>query len=191
MEAKPKKERPNAFVALKITDKSLLAAIAAAQAAALPLTAATVEMPPVNLAHVTLCITRLDCEERREAAAAELARVAANWNGGPVQLHFKGVDVFGQHVAFARVDGGDLAALHRLRTAAADAVGAFDEGREYIPHLTLAKSRDAVIMAQQFSASSSKVFGSQTFNTIQLLKMGADPESGNYPIIAEETFASL
>ncbi|CAH1272946.1 LENG9 [Branchiostoma lanceolatum] len=198
-------DRPNFFVAVRITDPDILSVAKEFQTcifARSPVLDAA--LAPVEKLHVTLCTLRLGSQTELDAARRvlrDLKRETARLLPPTLVLKFRGVETFNNRVLFAAPeDNPSFRALaarvtSRLRDAGLNMAGSHDD---YTPHLTLlnlsrslckemvacgALSAEGVDPAL-YDRFAAREFGAQAVEELHLCPMGSTRHDGFYQCAA-------
>ena len=185
---------PNVFVAIKITDKQLIANFRAAQASCVKNEHQMKDfILPTEKAHLGLVV--FNVPEDRLEEAKKVLREALEANQEELKdkekISFEGLSIFGSTVLWARpVNGVDF--LHKLNRILRNALEknsfVVTDNKTYIPHVTLFNAngkrkpgsnfRD--IPKDCYKEVASKAFGTQTIENIQFLSMQKEIDLSGY-----------
>ena len=149
-------------------------------------------------AHVTLGVLRLDTEEKVERCVVHFQRAASKLREGnhfPAEgfrVSFDGIGMFGSRVLFLNPSKSSVMKLTDMRACLFDEhVSEFateDKGREYKPHLTIAKQTRRTSKRGKTGSVATRmpedasVFGDvrvdvkASVTTVELVRMGSDKE---------------
>lgn len=138
--------------------------------------------------HITLrFIGDIDEEMGREVAQA-LSEIDIH----NLSITLKGIDVFGgnkPHAIIALVEeNAELRRLQMAQERICQSVGLAPEGRKFIPHVTLARLRDADPQALRHFIESHALYRSRTFDVERFVLFSSKPSRGGGPYAVEEAY---
>jgi RNA 2',3'-cyclic 3'-phosphodiesterase len=138
--------------------------------------------------HITLrFIGDIDEEQGRDVAQA-LGELEIS----PLSITLKGIDVFGgnkPHAIIAHVEeNAELRRLQMAQERICQSVGLAPEGRKFIPHVTLARLRDADPLALKHYIESHALYRSRTFEVERFVLFSSKPSRGGGPYAVEEAY---
>jgi RNA 2',3'-cyclic 3'-phosphodiesterase len=138
--------------------------------------------------HITLrFIGDIDEEQGRDVAQA-LVELEIS----PLSITLKGIDVFGgnkPHAIIAHVEeNAELRRLQMAQERICQSVGLAPEGRKFIPHVTLARLRDADPLALKHYIESHALYRSRTFEVERFVLFSSKPSRGGGPYAVEEAY---
>jgi RNA 2',3'-cyclic 3'-phosphodiesterase len=112
----------------------------------------------------------------------------------PFQLKLKGVGVFGghkPHSLFAGIeDNAELRRLHDVQERLMQNLGVPSEARKYIPHVTLARLKDAEPRALQRWVEVHSLYGTPGFDVNGFVLFSSRPLKGGGPYGIEAEYAA-
>ncbi|XP_076329803.1 uncharacterized protein LOC143235475 isoform X2 [Tachypleus tridentatus] len=198
MKKSPKKQRPNYFVAIQVSNPEVHCHIKKVQDHIVEIEKnLQLAVIPLTTLHLTLLVMHLENEEDMKRACNTLSscydNIKENINANPIHLEFHGLSHFQNQVLFAKVKNGkerlDCIAEAVARCFYENGLTETDE-TDYKAHLTIMKlSRSPKlrkkgikhIKSSYYTEFKNSNFGIQTVHSLQLLKMArADDESGYY-----------
>uniref|UniRef100_A0A5S6QPN8 AKAP7_NLS domain-containing protein n=1 Tax=Trichuris muris TaxID=70415 RepID=A0A5S6QPN8_TRIMR len=193
--------QPNYFIAFRIKNQTILERLEAVQDCItkknqLPKTS----LVSLKKAHITLAVLRLDEVHCLHDARNALHAAVKEMTEGEISLSldFRGLGTFSDRVLYARVVKNDsFARLLWIRECLVKSfrdVGISLTEENFSPHLTVAKlsyvskkeaKKRLKIKLEDFSDINEMHFGTETVESIQLLKMKSSEDDGFY-LCAEE-----
>ncbi|XP_035206279.1 A-kinase anchor protein 7-like isoform X2 [Stegodyphus dumicola] len=195
---KTKQQRPNYFVAVRISDPEICQAVKIVQEHILEADKKFEScMSLLPTLHVTLMVMRITDEGTHKKALQALKKASQEHNNlmckEPLCIEFKGLGHFNNRVLYAKITNNN--AFDRLRYlgecvekqfAAASIVSS--EKRGFAPHLTIAKLNFAKkkhrnmkkIHPSLYEAYKDIYFGCQAVESMQLLKMTGPKDATGY-----------
>ena len=138
--------------------------------------------------HITLrFIGDIDEETGRDVAHALSEIDVQN-----LSITLKGIDVFGgnkPHAIIALVEeNAELRRLQMAQERICQSVGLAPEGRKFIPHVTLARLRDADPQALRHFIESHALYRSRKFDVERFVLFSSKPSRGGGPYAVEEAY---
>ncbi len=138
--------------------------------------------------HITLrFIGDIDEEMGREVAQALSEIDVRN-----LLITLKGIDVFGgnkPHAIIALVEeNAELRRLQMAQERICQSVGLAPEGRKFIPHVTLARLRDADPRALRHFIEFHALYRSRKFDVERFVLFSSKPSRGGGPYAVEEAY---
>jgi RNA 2',3'-cyclic 3'-phosphodiesterase len=113
----------------------------------------------------------------------------------PFSVRLKGIDVFGgnkPHAIIALVEeNAELRRLHLIQERLCQILGLDPEPRKFIPHVTLARLRDADPIDLRNFIESHALYRSRPFEVPRFALFSARPKYGGGPYAVEETYAMV
>lgn len=190
-----RRQRPNHFLAIRLTDPALLGKLREVQdqlLAAQP--SLRWGLVPLAEAHITLNVFKV--EEEGLGRVRNLLRSTFQENKAmnpPSHVVVEGLGGFSARVLFAQPVRG-ISFLHQLQAAFKETLlqnNITTDTRSYNPHITLFKadnsSRDFTLDKVLLDQFKGFVFGTETVSEIQLLAMGRDRDTDGY-FLCKETY---
>jgi RNA 2',3'-cyclic 3'-phosphodiesterase len=111
----------------------------------------------------------------------------------PFSIILKGIDVFGgkkPHSIIAHVEeSAELRRLQQSQERICQSLGLEPEPRKFVPHVTLARLRDADPSALQRFIESHALYRSGSIRVEQFVLFSSRPSRGGGPYAVEETYA--
>ncbi|XP_005413471.2 PREDICTED: leukocyte receptor cluster member 9 [Chinchilla lanigera] len=172
----PRQPRPTHFVALAVTEPSLRAEVAKAQARlALEAPTCTAFLVPPAALHLTLALLRLAGPGEEAAAAAALRRALPDPTlGAPRQLRFQDLVLLGPHVLCAPPTPTLAGVAQQLgRRLEAEGLEVLQPPGGLHPHLTLAKvPRGSQVRLPEPAFCLDEELGTQPLGSLWLCRVG-------------------
>ena len=113
----------------------------------------------------------------------------------PFAVRIKGIDVFGgkkPHALIAHVEeNADLRRLHLAQERLCQSLGLEPEPRKFIPHVTLARLRDADPKDLRNFIESHALYRSSSFIVERFVLFSSRPSRGGGPYAVEESYAMV
>ena len=113
----------------------------------------------------------------------------------PFALSIKGIDVFGgnkPHAIIARLaESPELIRLQASQERICQSVGLEPEGRKFIPHVTLARLRDADQRALRSFIESHALYHSRSFVVERFVLFSSKPSRGGGPYAVEGAYGQV
>ena len=113
----------------------------------------------------------------------------------PFSITLKGIDVFGgkkPHAIIAHVEeSAELRRLQQSQERICQSLGLEPEPRKFIPHVTLARLRDADPIALQRFIESHALYRSGTIRVERFVLFSSRPSRGGGPYAVEETYGMV
>ncbi len=127
-----------------------------------------------------------------DAAGRDVADALNDADHRPFTLSIKGIDVFGgnkPHAIIARIEeNSDLSRLQAAQERICQSVGLEPEGRKFIPHITLARLREADPRALCSFIESHALYRSRPFIVDHFVLFSAKPLRGGGPYTVEGAY---
>jgi RNA 2',3'-cyclic 3'-phosphodiesterase len=140
--------------------------------------------------HITLRFIG-DIDER---TGRDLALGLSEQEVRPFSITLKGIDVFGgnkPHAIIAHVEeNAELRRMQMAQERICQSMGLAPEGRKFIPHVTLARLRDADPKALRMFIESHALYRSRTFEVTRFVLFSSKPSRGGGPYAVEETYGA-
>lgn len=127
-----------------------------------------------------------------QGLARELVHALDTVSFKPFRLRLKGVGVFGgnkPHSLFAGVEeNAELRRLHDVHDRLCQTLGLHAEGRKFVPHVTLARLKDAEPRALQRWVEVHSLYSTPVFDVNAFTLFSSRPLKGGGPYAAEATY---
>ncbi len=112
----------------------------------------------------------------------------------PFSMTLKGIDVFGgnrPHAIIVNIEeNAELRRLQMAQERICQSVGLAPEGRKFIPHVTLARLRDADPQALRHFIESHALYRSRTFDVGRFVLFSSKLSRGGGPYAVEEVYGA-
>jgi RNA 2',3'-cyclic 3'-phosphodiesterase len=127
-----------------------------------------------------------------QGLARELAQALDTVSFKPFRLRLKGVGVFGgnkPHSLFAGVEeNAELRRLHDVHERLCQTLGLPAEGRKFLPHVTLARLKEAEPRALQRWVEVHSLYSTPAFDVNSFVLFSSRPLKGGGPYAAEASY---
>jgi len=129
-----------------------------------------------------------------EETGRDVAQALDELDVRPLSITLKGIDVFGgnkPHAIIAHIEeNAELRRLQMAQERICQSVGLAPEGRKFIPHVTLARLRDADPTALRHYIESHALYRSRSFETERFVLFSSKPSRGGGPYAIEEAYGA-
>ena len=127
-----------------------------------------------------------------DSMGREVAHALDDADLKPFTISIKGIDVFGgnkPHAIIARIEENpELIRLQAAQERICQSLGLEPEGRKFIPHVTLARLRDADPRALRSFIESHALYRSRPFTIERFVLFSSKPLRGGGPYAVEGTY---
>jgi RNA 2',3'-cyclic 3'-phosphodiesterase len=129
------------------------------------------------------------------AMGRDVAEALGHLHFRPFEISLKGIDVFGgnkPHAIIVHVEENpELRRLQLAQERLCQSLGLEPEPRKFIPHITLARLRDADPKALRNFIESHALYRSRSIKVEQFVLFSAKPSRGGGPYAVEEAYGKV
>jgi len=127
-----------------------------------------------------------------DSLAREIAYELEGISARPFSLRLRGMGVFGgnkPHTLYAGVEeNADLRRLQAIHERICQVLGLAAEGRKFMPHVTLARLKDADPVSLHGYIAAHNLYKSRVFEVARFVLFSSRPSRGGGPYAVEESY---